>query len=211
MSRVRVKICGLTRREDAELAVALGADAVGFVFWASSARAITATDAAAMTAALPPFVTRVGVFVNASPGDVAAVSREAGLDAVQLHGDEHVDHYRAIGRRIIRGISLEDDRAVAAAIDLAAGVMPLVDAFDGRLRGGTGRTADWSRAALLARRRPIVLAGGLTDVNVGEAIRVVRPWGVDVSSGVEATRGVKSPERLRAFFAAVKAATSEDE
>jgi phosphoribosylanthranilate isomerase len=209
--RTRVKVCGLTRPEDAALAAALGADALGFVFWSKSPRAITPEAARAVHAALPPFVSRVGVFVDASPEDVAETVRVAGLDVVQLHGDEPVDAYGGLGARVVKVATLESDDDLARVLAWPAWVMPLVDAVDRERRGGTGRLADWDRAAGLASRRPILLAGGLNADNVGAAIARVRPWGVDVSSGVEERAGIKSPERLRSFVRAVAAATGEDQ
>lgn len=204
MTRVRVKICGLTRAEDAALAVSLGADAVGFVFWPQSPRAIAVADAAAISRTLPPFVTRVGVFVNASPEEVAAAVREACLDAAQLHGDESVLRYQSAAPRLIKAVAPDNVDDLAAAAALPSDVTVLVDTLDRDRRGGTGRTADWKRAAELARVRPIVLAGGLNAVNLSTALGEVRPWAVDVSSGVEESPGVKSAARLRELFAAVR-------
>jgi phosphoribosylanthranilate isomerase len=202
--RPRVKICGITRKGDARLAVALGADAVGFVFWARSPRAVTADRARAIAAALPPFVTRVGVFVNEAPPTIARIAAAVRLDAVQLHGDEGIDDYAALGVRLIKVVTLEDDAALEAGRRLPPAITPLVDAVDRERRGGTGRPADWPRAAALAAARPTVLAGGLTPENVARAVRDVRPWAVDVSSGVEIEPGVKSRERLQALFAAIR-------
>ena len=200
MSRPRVKICGLTRSADAVLAVALGADAIGVVFWPRSPRRVSPDAARALCHALPPFVTRVGVFVDASPDEVRAIVDHVGLDAVQLHGDERVEEYETIDARLIKAVTLEDERALAGATSLPAEVTPLVDATDSERRGGTGRLANWPRAAALAAVRPAILAGGLTPENVGQAICDVRPWAVDVSSGVEDAPGVKSHDKLRAFF-----------
>lgn len=200
MSVTRIKICGLTRVEDAQLAVALGAAAVGFVFWPGSPRAVSAAHVRAITAALPALVTRVGVFVNMPVDDVARIVDVARLDVAQLHGEESVDDYRRVAARLIRGRSLVDDAAVEAARQIPADVTLLVDAHDPARRGGTGQRADWTRAARLAGERPVILAGGLTPDNVAAAVEQVRPWGVDVSSGVEAAPGVKSAEKLRAFF-----------
>jgi phosphoribosylanthranilate isomerase len=197
---MRVKICGLTQAEDAALAVELGADAVGFIFWPKSPRVTTIANVRAIGRALPGFVTRVGVFVNAPPDEVAATAAEAGLDPVQLHGDEDVAQYAGISARLIKGLPLDDDAAVQRVIDLPAEVTPLVDAADRDRRGGTGRLADWSRAARVASQRPIVLAGGLSADNVADAIRQVRPWAIDVSSGVEDAPGVKNAARLRQLF-----------
>lgn len=202
MSRPRIKICGLTRREDAALAVKLGADALGFVLWPKSPRAVTPDAVRAMTAHIPPFVTRVGVFVNASATEIRDAVRVARLDVVQLHGDEPESLWSDVGVRVLRSVALAgaDDVARAAAIPVE--VTPLVDFVDTKRRGGTGHLADWPLAATLSRRRPIVLAGGLTAENVASAIRTVAPWGIDVSSGVETDPGIKSAERLQAFFQA---------
>lgn len=202
----RVKICGLTRPEDVRLAVALGADAIGFVFWPGSPRAVTPSSARAIAATVPPFVTRVGVFVDAVPAAVAAAIAEAGLDAVQLHGAEPVDRYRGLGVRLIKLVTLDEDQAVEAAAALPDDVTPIVDASDRERHGGTGRLAHWPRAAALAARRPVILAGGLTAENVDRAVSEVKPWAVDVSSGVEAAPGIKDHDRLAAFFAAVREA-----
>lgn len=208
-SPVRVKICGLTRASDAELAVALGADAVGFVFWEQSPRAIRPADVRQIAARLPALVTRVGVFVDPTPTDVSAVVREAGLDVVQLHGDEPPAAYADVGARLMKVATLEADDRVATIAAWPLDVMPLVDAIDPKRKGGTGKQADWTRAAALAALRPIVLAGGLTADNLAEAVRIVRPWAVDVSSGVEEAPGLKSAARLRAFFTAVAQLDSE--
>ena len=207
--RVRVKICGITRLVDAAVAIDSGADAIGFVLWSASPRAVDLDAARAIAHALPPFVSRVGVFVNAPPGEVAEAVVRVGLDVVQLHGDESIEPYLGGRARVVRSVTLASDAAMAAALALPSAVMPLVDAVDSARRGGTGQRADWTRAADLARCRPIVLAGGLTAENVGDAIRTVRPWAVDVSSGVEAAPGVKSPDRVRQFLAAVAAAQLE--
>jgi len=200
----RVKICGLTRRQDAELAVELGAAAVGVVFWPSSPRVVTVDQAREVLRELPRHVTRVGVFVNASPSDVASVVASVELDGIQLQGDERVEDYASIPARILRAMPLERDEDVVAAASLPQHVTVLVDAADRAKRGGTGQRANWTHAATLAEQRPIMLAGGLTAESVAEAVRAVRPWAVDVSSGVEAEPGVKSADRLRAFFAAVE-------
>jgi phosphoribosylanthranilate isomerase len=210
-TRPRVKVCGITRREDAALAVALGADALGFIFWSKSPRAIEPAVARAVHAALPPLVSRVGVFVNASPTDVAEVVRTAGHDVVQLHGDEPAESYAGVGARVMKVASLETEVDVARVIAWPEAVTPLVDAVDRERRGGTGRVADWVLAARVAAARPMLLAGGLNPANVGEALARVRPWGVDVSSGVEDAPGIKNPARLRAFFESLAAAPGEDQ
>jgi phosphoribosylanthranilate isomerase len=210
-TRPRVKVCGITREADAALAVSLGAAALGFIFWPGSPRAVTPAAARAIQAQLPPFVTRVGVFVNASPAEVAEVSRAAGLDIVQLHGDEPVEAYAGIGPRIVKVAALETTADVDRVLAWPLTVTPLVDAMDRERRGGTGRLADWTLAAQVAAVRPMVLAGGLNAGNVGDAVFRVRPWAVDVSSGVEDAPGIKNPARLRAFFARLAAAPGEDQ
>ncbi|MFI5177401.1 MAG: phosphoribosylanthranilate isomerase [Vicinamibacterales bacterium] len=207
--RPRVKICGITRAEDAAEAVRLGADALGFVFWAQSPRVVSPDVARAIAASVPPLVARVGVFVDAPVAEVITIARLVGLDAVQLHGDELVDAYAGVPARIIKAVVLDADDDLERAARLPPHVTPLIDAADRAKRGGTGRIADWSSAAGLARRRPVMLAGGLSAENVAEAIRVVRPWAVDVSSGVESAPGIKSTERLEQFFAAIGGRSEE--
>jgi phosphoribosylanthranilate isomerase len=199
-----VKICGLTRWEDADLAVRLGADAVGFVLWDRSPRHISAAEAAAIAVRLPPFVTRVGVVVDMPAPQVAEAARTAGLDAVQLHGDEPAGAYAGVARRVIKAVSLEQEEDIARALALPPDVTILVDAADRTRRGGTGQRANWTFAAELARARPIILAGGLTAETVGEAIDRVHPWAVDVSSGVEDAPGIKNARRMARFFDVVE-------
>ena len=203
--RTLVKICGITRLQDAALAADLGADAIGFVFWASSPRVIPVADARAIARSVPNGVLRAGVFVDAEPASVAEHVDAVGLDVVQLHDSRSLKDV-GYGARVFKLTSVDSDDDVEAALALPAGVTPLVDAADSVRRGGTGRTADWARAARLSRHREIVLAGGLTAANVAQAIALVRPWAVDVSSGVEARPGIKDPARLRAFMEAVSAA-----
>lgn len=211
MRRPRVKICGITRASDAALAVSLGADALGFILWSGSPRAVPPTDVAQLHRAVPPLITRVGVFVNATPGEVSDVVRVAGIDVVQLHGDEPVADYGSVGARVLKVATLDNDGDVERVAGWPADIMPLVDASDPIRRGGTGKVADWSQAARLSRLRPIVLAGGLTAANIGEALGAVRPWGIDVSSGVEEAPGIKSPTRLREFFATLADVTQRED
>jgi phosphoribosylanthranilate isomerase len=200
---VRVKICGLTQLDDARLAVTCGADALGFVFWPRSPRITRPGSARAISRALPALVTRVGVFVDQSVDEVWTIVDDAGLDVVQLHGDESPGAYLDIGVRVIKAVALDAADSVERALRLPPDVSLLVDASDRDRRGGTGHLANWDRAARVAAERPILLAGGLTADNVAAAIRHVRPWGVDVSSGVESAPGIKDPERVKAFFAAL--------
>ena len=200
---VKVKVCGVTRASDALLASELGASAVGFVFWDRSPRAIQPTEAAEIASLLPPDVAPIGVFVDPSPDWIDEVASHVGLAAVQLHGDETSEFCLALPYRVIKAVPLREPADVETAARLPDTVTPLVDVHDPEKKGGTGRTVDWPLAATVARRRRIFLAGGLTPGNVSEAVRVVRPYAVDVSSGLEASPGIKSPVLLQAFFGAL--------
>jgi phosphoribosylanthranilate isomerase len=206
----RIKMCGFTRPEDARLAVDAGASAIGLVFWARSPRAVSVAQARAIVRVLPPFVTAVGVFVNESAETIDAVCRDVGLWAVQLHGDESDDLALGLGRPVIRSVAVDDAFDPLSLSEWPETIVPLLDAADPIRRGGTGTRVDWSRAALAARVRPIVLAGGLTPDNVGDAIRQVRPAAVDVSSGIEDDPGRKSANRIAAFARAVRQADERE-
>lgn len=196
-----IKICGITRAEDAREAVDAGADAIGFIFWPRSPRYLAPGAARRIVASLPPFVTPVGVFVNQPIAEVNAIADEVRLGAVQLHGDETPDLLDAIVAPVVKAV------AGASGTEVwPARVTLLVDAKDPVRRGGTGTTSDWGDAAALARRRHVLLAGGLTVHNVVEAIARVRPFGIDVSSGVESSPGVKDHGKMRALIAAARAA-----
>ena len=205
---VHVKVCGITRAQDAALAAELGATAVGFVFWRGSPRYIDPPDAAAIARTLPPEVAPVGVFVNPTRDDVRRIAETVGLSTVQLHGDEPATLCDGLPYDVWKAVPVDPDRdATRARLDrVPASVTVLLDASDRTRRGGTGRTIDWDVAATIAARRRIILAGGLAPDTVGLALRVVRPAGIDVSSGVEASPGVKDHKDLRAFFDAVRAA-----
>jgi phosphoribosylanthranilate isomerase len=201
-----VKICGITRPEDAAAAVAAGASAVGFIFWTRSDRYIEPVRARAIVRDLPPFVTPVGVFVNEPIDSVNAIADTVGLGVVQLHGDETPEAAAAASRPVLKAVG----RPQAAVADCWPDpVMLLVDADDRERRGGTGRRSDWPGAAALAARRRILLAGGLTPDNVVEAVRTVRPFGIDVSSGVEEAPGIKSAARIAALFEALRSAGAD--
>ena len=194
-----VKICGITQLEDAEAAVAAGAGAIGFIFWPQSPRFIDPHRARVIAAALPPFVTPVGVFVNQPLDYVNGVASLVRLGVVQLHGDETPQFAAAVTRPVMKAVSIgsADTRLWPARVRL------LLDVHDPLARGGTGRTIDWAAAAELASRREVVLAGGLKPENVADAVTRVRPYGIDVSSGVERSPGIKDHQRLRALFEAV--------
>lgn len=197
---VLVKICGMTRLEDARVAIDAGAGAIGFVFWPDSPRFIDPFRARQIAAMLPPFVTTVGVFVDQTAEHVSGVASLVRLSAVQLHGAEQTDYAASLGRPVIKAVTLADANVDAWPTHVTL----LLDAHDPAKRGGTGRTIDWNAAAAVAARRHVLLAGGLTPENVGAAIARVRPFGVDVSSGVEDSPGVKNHSRIRAFVHASK-------
>lgn len=203
MLRTRVKICGLTSVEEALQAVALGADAIGLVFYAKSSRAVSLELAREIRAALPAFVCAVGLFVNPSKEEVRATLAQVSLDCLQFHGDETPGFCGAFERpymkaiRVVPGLDL--DKKIQEYSDSCA---ILLDSFSATSAGGTGEVFDWSIAQDCVSRtsRPIVLAGGLSSSNVAEAIRIVQPYAVDVSSGVESEPGRKSEQRMKAFF-----------
>jgi len=192
-----VKICGITRLEDAQAAVSLGANAIGFVFWPQSPRFVDPHRARAIAACLPPFVTPVGLFVNQPREYVGGVASLVRLGAVQLHGDETPEFAASIAAPVIRALPIDK------AQSWPEGATLLLDAHDPAQRGGTGRTIDWGAAAAIAARRRVLLAGGLTPDNVAGAIAQVHPFGIDVSSGVERAPGIKDHQRIKALFEAV--------
>jgi len=199
-----VKICGITRLDDARHAVDHGADALGFVFWPTSPRYIAPERAAEIIATLPAHVIAVGVFVNESVEGIRDVAARAGIGAVQLHGDETPDYAAALTWPVWRAVTWEGADEVSAA--WPADTTWLLDAADPVRRGGTGVTVNWPRAAAVARTRRVVLAGGLTPENVAEAIAAVRPYGVDVSSGVEDSPGAKNLDKVERFLAGARSA-----
>ena len=196
-----VKVCGITREQDARVAVECGASAVGFIFWPTGKRYIDPDRAAAIVRTLPPFVTPVGVFVDESADHVNDVARRVGLGAVQLHGSEPVSMLYAVERPVVKAVSQVD---ASTATTWPGRVRLLVDAHDPVNHGGTGRKADWHAAAQLAAVRPILLAGGITPENVVDAVTTVQPFGLDVSSGVEDAPGLKNPDKIRALFDALR-------
>jgi phosphoribosylanthranilate isomerase len=199
-----LKVCGITRLEDAVLAAEHGATALGFIFWPSSPRYIEPGRAAAIIAALPPAITAVGVFVNQPADAVRRDAAAAGVAVVQLHGDEPPGYAGTVGYPVFRSMTLDDASRVMAGWDAA--IPLLLDAADRKRRGGTGQRVDWPRAAALARQRRVILAGGLTPDNVAEAIALVQPHGVDVSSGVEAAPGIKDATKVARFLANARGA-----
>jgi phosphoribosylanthranilate isomerase len=207
----KIKICGITNAADARAAVEAGADALGFVFHRRSPRWVEAKVVKAIVSELPPFVLPVGVFVDEDAKVVRDLMDECGLALAQLHGNEPASYCERLGRPILKAIRLKDRGSflVLAEFQGRAQVRGfVVDAFSEEAYGGTGQTADWNLAAEAAKAARILLAGGLTPANVGAAIERVRPYGVDVSSGVEASPGKKDPEKIRAFVRAVRGMSS---
>lgn len=198
----RVKICGITAPADAAAAAAAGASAIGIVFWPSSPRAVDVARAREIIAAVPAFVSVVGVFVN-QVDEAARLARELSLSAVQFHGDETAADCAAVGVRVIKSVAVRDESAIDDALSLPQEVTVLVDAHDPVRRGGTGVAVDWSIAREIARRRPTILSGGLNPANVRDAMAAVRPWAIDVSSGVESAPGTKDVQKILALFAAI--------
>jgi phosphoribosylanthranilate isomerase len=210
MNRTRIKICGLTRAADVAAAVALGADAVGFVRYCGSPRYVDRQRLALLLREVPAFVTPVLLFVNAAEDEVRAAIDVAPNALLQFHGDETEPECARFGRPYLRAVRMSEgvDLLDCAAVFASAAAL-LADA-PAEGYGGGGRAFDWSRLPPTgARRKPLVLAGGLNADNVGAAIRSVRPYAVDVASGVEEKPGVKSAEKLKRFFAAVRAADAE--
>ncbi len=198
---MRVKICGITSVEDALAAAEAGADAVGFVF-APSPRRVSPERVRDIVAALPPLVTTVGVFVNASPAYIRRVRDYCGLDLVQLHGEEDQAAVRALAPRVIKALPVTPER-VPSHRDFP-GAMLLLDASAPGRRGGSGCSFDWSLVRGLARRRPVILAGGLDPDNLARAVETVRPFALDVCSGVEQAPGMKDRHKMARFIARAK-------
>ena len=207
--RTRVKICGITQPEHGVCAAESGADAIGLVFYPPSARAVDIRVAATICAALPPFVSRVALFVNAPVEDVRRVLDACPIDTLQFHGDEEAQYCASFGVPYVKSIGVKPGVDVVAMVNRypdASGV--LLDQHDRVNWGGTGRAFDW---ALVPgeRVKPTILAGGLTPDNVAEAVRTVRPEAVDVSGGVEASKGVKDAEKIKAFIRGVESVSTE--
>lgn len=203
----RIKICGITNEEDACAAVDAGADALGFVLYRRSPRYIEPAAASRIISTLPPFVIPVGVFVNEEIKIVRDLLDECGLSLAQLHGDETASYCSELNRPVVKAVRVRDRASFLALAEFQgrAGVRGFVlDSYSSEAYGGTGKTMDWALAAEAARTAKIILSGGLNPDNVGRAIEVVRPYGVDVSSGVEAAPGKKDHGKVRSFVQAVR-------
>jgi len=201
--RTRVKICGITRVEDGVAAAAAGADAIGLVFVPKSPRFVSTSRARAIAEAMPPFVTIVGLFVDAVPDRIRETLNEVRIDLLQFHGREEPGDCRGFHRPYVKAVAMHDDVDVvseAARYADAAGL--LLDAYVSGEAGGTGHVFDWKRVPR-DLNRPIIVAGGLTPQNVTEVVRQAHPYAVDVSTGVEISKGIKDPGKIRAFIEAV--------
>lgn len=203
-SRTRIKFCGITRLEDALTAINVGADALGFVFYAPSPRHIDIQQAADIMQSLPPFVTKVGLFVNAESSLVEQVLQSTSVNLLQFHGDESASDCEQYGMPYMKALRMRDD------IDLqrefthyASACAILLDSYRAGTPGGTGETFSWDRIPEKAEK-PIVLAGGLRPDNVADAVKSVRPYAVDVSGGIEVSKGIKDAEKMRQFVTEVK-------
>lgn len=198
--KTRIKICGITREEDARAAAGAGADAIGLVFYEPSPRAVDVEAATTIVRAVPAFVSVVGLFVNPTADQVRQILDWVPLDLLQFHGDETPDFCNQFGRRWIKAVRVQNRADVTEAFDAyakAAGI--LVDAYDPQLYGGTGKSFDWSMIPD-NRPLPVILAGGLNSDNVARAVTEVDPWAVDVSGGVEVRKGEKDLSRITAFI-----------
>lgn len=204
LMRTRVKICGFTRTDDALYAAYRGADAIGLVFYPPSPRHVDIEQARRITGALPPFVSVVGLFVDAAEEQVRKVLNRIPIDLLQFHGDETADYCQSFARPYIKAVRMRDDidvQRVAKEHAAAAGL--LLDAYHPAAKGGTGSRFDWSRIPSECDR-PIILAGGLTAETVRLALKTVRPYGLDVSSGVESSKGIKETMKMKTFLQEVQ-------
>jgi len=204
--RIRIKICGITRVEDALAAAELGVDAIGLVFYAPSPRAVSVEQAVSIVQALPPFVTTVGLFVNAPVDEVNNVLQQVPLDLLQFHGDESAEYCAQYQRPYIKALRMNPDVDITlagAAYTNTQGI--LLDSYVAGTHGGTGQSFDWTNVPV-GLKKPIILAGGLSPDNVATAIAAVQPWAVDVSGGVESGKGVKDAGKMAAFCEAVLSA-----
>ncbi|HUH57193.1 MAG TPA: phosphoribosylanthranilate isomerase [Pseudomonadales bacterium] len=198
--RTRIKICGITRPEDAQAAIEAGADAIGLVFYAPSPRAVDITQAQKIAAVVPPFVTITALFVNPSAEEVQKVLDSVRIDLIQFHGDEEEHFCEQFNTSYIKAIRVRQTQDVVAnSLRFSSALAFLLDSFKAGVPGGTGETFDWS---LIPKEssKPIILAGGLTADNIALAIQQVQPFAVDVSGGVEAAKGIKDPSKIQAFI-----------
>jgi len=204
---VKVKICGMTRLEDTLLAIEGGADAVGFIFYKKSPRYVSAKTVKTIVAALPPFIETVGVFVDESADRINRIVDSCKLSAVQLHGKESPAFCKKIRRKVIKAVRVKGKDSFDGMASYKVSAF-LLDAYSDQQQGGTGETFDWRLVSEGKKYGPVILAGGLDPSNVAHAIQKVKPYGVDVCSGVEKIPGIKDRSQLKAFIKAAKGGTS---
>ncbi len=197
---VKVKICGITNVEDAGLAVEAGADVLGFIFYEQSRRCVAPDRAAEIISTVPPFIFKIGVFVDEDPKKILQTVNNCRLDGIQLHGSESPEFCAGFRRRVIKGLRPQRPEEVERIADYKVDAL-LLDSYHPEMMGGTGSTFDWELAvAAKMFGRPVILSGGLNPENVAEAVRLVKPYAVDVASGVESFHGKKDPEKMRNFI-----------
>jgi len=202
--QVKVKVCGMTSLEDALVAVEGGADAVGFIFYKKSPRSVTMKTVREIVLELPPFVDTVGVFVDETAEQINKIADYCNLDIIQLHGDESPTFCKKIRRKVIKAFRIKDMQSVKKLSSFQVSGF-LLDTFSENLHGGTGKVFDWNLALPAKKFGPVIMAGGLTPNNVQQAVRQIRPYGVDVCSGVESEPGIKDHKKVRAFLNNAKA------
>lgn len=211
MTATRIKICGVTRAQDAQASAACGADAIGLVFYPRSSRAVTVDRAADIVAAVPPFVSVVALFVDEPIASIERILSNLPIDVIQFHGEESPEFCQQFGRPWIKALRVKPDLDVGEQCQrFSKARAVLLDSWQAGVVGGTGKTFDW-RLAQKSLPMPIVLAGGLNDNNVGDGMRALRPAAVDVSGGVESAPGLKDVDRIKQFIAAVRAADQQME
>jgi phosphoribosylanthranilate isomerase len=203
-NQVKVKVCGMTNLKDALVAVEEGADAVGFIFYKKSPRSVTMKLVREIVLELPPFVDTVGVFVDETAEQINKITDYCNLDMVQLHGDESPTFCKRIRRRVIKAFRVKDMQSVKKLSNYQVSGF-ILDTFSESLHGGTGKVFDWNLALPAKKFGPVIMAGGLTPNNVQQAVRQIRPYGVDVCSGVESEPGIKDHKKVRAFLNNAKA------
>ena len=197
--QVKVKVCGMTSLKDALVAVEVGADAVGFIFYKKSLRSVTMKTVREIVLELPPFVDTVGVFVDETAEQINKIADYCNLDIIQLHGDESPTFCKKIRRKVIKAFRIKDMQSVKKLSSFQVSGF-LLDTFSENLHGGTGKVFDWNLALPAKKFGPVIMAGGLTPNNVQQAVRQIRPYGVDVCSGVESEPGIKDHKKVRAFL-----------
>ena len=202
--QVKVKVCGMTSLKDALVAVEVGADAVGFIFYKKSPRSVTMKTVREIVLELPPFVDTVGVFVDETAEQINKIADYCNLDIIQLHGDESPTFCKKIRRKVIKAFRIKDMQSVKKLSSFQVSGF-LLDTFSDNLHGGTGKVFDWNLALPAKKFGPVIMAGGLTPNNVQQAVRQIRPYGVDVCSGVESEPGIKDHKKVRAFLNNAKA------